>query len=81
MSDRVLHPKCGKRFRNSNTEGHCSVCCETFIGLECFDQHRRAGRCILPVDGTGLWWRDDEGRWHYGKRMSDEAKAARRARG
>jgi hypothetical protein len=29
----------------------------------------------LPVPSPGKFWEDDLGRWHWGTRMDDEAKA------
>lgn len=69
----VLHPKCGKRWTNNDTVGHCSACCETFYGLKAFEKHRRGGSCFSRADK--LFWQDDKERWHYGERMSDEDKA------
>jgi hypothetical protein len=78
VSNGVLHPKCGLRFANNNTEGHCAACCETFIGLRAFDKHRRGGFCNELVDGEHGFWQDDQRRWHWGPRMSPEVKARMR---
>ena len=62
----AVHPKCGKRFANNNTTGHCSGCCQTFHGAWAFDAHRRGGACIMPDPSAGPWRLDPKGEWHYG---------------
>jgi hypothetical protein len=72
------HPKCGKSFPGGSSAGHCSACCETFIGLNSFEAHRVGAhgvdrRCEL----SEKHWADERGFWHHGPKMSDEVKAAR----
>ena len=69
----VLHPKCGKRFPGGPRSGHCSGCCETFIGLASFEVHRvgkhgEDRRCEV----TEEHWADARGYWHYGPRRTPE---------
>ena len=79
----LTHPKCQKRFPNGSRSGHCSGCCETFIGLVSFDAHRVGDhgtnrRCeIQPYETTGDdgkvrygHWVDDKGYIHHGKRLT-----------
>ena len=75
MSSLVLHPKCGKSFTNSDAIGHCAACCETFVGLEAFDKHRRGGKCNKLPGTDPLFWQDGGGRWHYSRRMTEADKA------
>jgi len=77
------HPKCGKRFGNAQTIGHCAVCCETFVGLATFDAHMsrdEAGKYIHLAPETAAakhkWWADDRGYWHKGARLTEEQKTA-----
>jgi hypothetical protein len=75
----VYHPKCGKRFPDNNTVGHCSSCCENFSGLGAFDQHhfKHNGKvlCTDPASsGDKLWWLDDKDVWHHGVRLTEEQK-------
>ena len=65
-----------------NSTGQCSACGRVFYGEHAFDVHRRGGLCLDPYapprrkDGTAEpWWRDSKTRWHYGQRMSAEARA------
>lgn len=83
----LTHPKCQKQFPNSSRTGHCSGCCETFIGIEAFDAHRVGNhgadrRCeIQPYETTGDdgkvrygHWQDERGYWHHGKRLTQAEK-------
>lgn len=70
------HPKCGKSYPGGSTAGHCSACCETFIGLTAFEQHRRGAHGVdRHSELTGAHWQDDRGYWHYGAKLTDEQKA------
>jgi len=84
----ATHPKCGKTFPGGDGSGHCSGCCETFIGLTSFDAHRQGPhaerRCELepyetldPETGRTRYghWQDDRGYWRYGKRLTKAEKA------
>lgn len=86
----ATHPTCGKTFPGSNSAGHCATCCETFIGLTAFENHRVGDfpdgrRCeIQPYESVGDdgktrfgHWADDRGYWHHGKRMTQADKEAR----
>lgn len=85
----VIHPKCGKRFPGTVRFGHCSVCCETFVGLGAFEAHRVGEhgvdrRCELkpyrsytkeyPHTEVFGHWQDDKGFWHYGERLTPEQR-------
>jgi len=85
---RISHPKCGKTFPGGSTAGHCSGCCETFIGLAAFEAHRvgehgKDRRCeTQPYETTDEkgktrygHWEDTDGYWHYGRRLTEEEKA------
>lgn len=74
----TTHPKCQKTFPGNNTHGHCSGCCETFVGLVTFDKHRRyldngERGCINPTEDE-RFWSDDRGYWHTGKPLTDAEK-------
>ena len=85
----ATHPKCGKTFPGGDGSGHCSGCCETFIGLAAFDAHRTGShadherRCELqPYEtttdhGKTIYghWQDDRGYWHHGKRLTKDERA------
>lgn len=84
----ATHPTCGKTFPGGDGSGHCSGCCETFIGLAAFDAHRVGAhgvdrRCeVQPYEATGEdgktrygHWQDGRGYWHYGKRLTKEERA------
>ena len=87
----ATHPKCGKTFPGGDSAGHCSACCETFIGKASFDAHRVGEhgvdrRCELkpytsyrteyPHTIVYGHWEDARGNWHYGKQLTkDESKA------
>lgn len=73
MSEHVRHPKCGKSWPNNNTIGHCSACCETFVGLRAFDMHRSYGEC-KALTSDDKWSQTAEGYWRYGPLMSQEDK-------
>lgn len=72
----VIHPKCGKRFPGTVRFGHCSVCCETFVGLGAFEAHRvgehGVDRRCVDLPNTELFRQDDKGFWHYGERLTEE---------
>lgn len=76
----VLHPACGKRFPPGDRTGHGSGCCATLYGLAAFDRHQSRHddrvRCSMPSTDSGEWRLDQEGRWHYGERMTPEQAAA-----
>lgn len=76
---KVLHPKCGKRFANAASVGHCAECCETFVGLGAYDKHLSrddAGKYTHRDPAVeGLWWLDDRGYWHHGPRLTEAQKA------
>lgn len=83
MPATAVHPKCGTRFPSNDSTGHCAKCCRTFYGLTAFDQHQTAVdgavTCTDPDTETGKpWWLDEDGRWHYGERMTEQAKQAMR---
>lgn len=82
MPATAVHPKCGARFPANDSTGHCAKCCRTFYGLAAFDQHQtRDGgtvTCNDPAESDGPWWLDEDGRWHYGHRMTEEVKQAMR---
>jgi len=75
------HPRCGKRFSNAQSVGHCPVCCETFVGVATYDAHlsRDEEGKYLHLDPTtapdAKWWADDRGYWHKGARLTEEQKA------
>ena len=83
----VTHPACKKQFPANNTHGHCSGCCETFVGLTSFDAHRVGThdtdrRCeIQPYEtktenGTRYGhWQDKHGYWKYGKQLTEQERA------
>ena len=86
MSNKATHPKCGKTFPGGDGSGHCSACCETFIGLTSFDAHRVGPytdrRCEIqpyetPVEGKTRYghWKDDRGYYRYGRRLTKEERA------
>jgi len=71
-----IHPKCGKSYPGTKTAGHCSGCCETFIGLGAFEKHRigehgKDRRCEITKDH----WTDDRSYWHIGAKLTNEQKA------
>lgn len=87
---KLVHPKCGKQFPNSSRAGHCSGCCETFIGLASFENHRTGdhatGRSCQIKPYTSYHteyphtivfghWQDDDGYWHFGEKLTTEQKA------
>jgi hypothetical protein len=78
----AYHPKCGKRFGNSDNIGHCAVCCETFFGPTAFDDHlsRDGEGKYLHLDPSTTedhkWWLDRFGYWHHSERLSEEQTAA-----
>ena len=78
---KLTHPKCGKTFPDGSRSGHCSGCCETFIGLGAFEQHRDGDHavrrfCKTLTDGEGGFWLDDRGYWHHGEKLTEEQKAS-----
>mgnify|MGYP001615205842 FL=1 len=90
MTKQLIHPKCGQAFPNSPRYGHCAACCETFSGQQAFDAHRRGPfegnqrYCeVAPYEHTGDdgvtrygHWKDVEGYWHFGKRLTEEERQA-----
>lgn len=77
---KLTHPACGKTFPNGSRAGHCSGCCETFIGLTAFEKHRIGDhnvdrRCDTLTDGENGYWLDESGYWHHGPKLTDEQKA------
>ena len=78
--NRLTHPACGRTWRQKgNASGHCATCHETFYGITAFDAHLSRGDdgrpiCRHPdtITKPGPWWRDDDGQWHLGKRMTPE---------
>lgn len=83
---KITHPKCGKNYPSNNTHGHCSGCCETFVGITAFDAHRVGEgperRCeIQPYEtptvtgGTRYGhWKDERGYWRHGRKLTAEEK-------
>ena len=61
---------CGKAFPHSERAGHCTACCETFIGIGAFDTHRtgRHGTPDRRCELTDKHWQDERGYWHIGER-------------
>lgn len=60
------HPKCGKSYPGGPTAGHCSGCCETFIGLNAFESHRRGEHGVdRHCEITDKHWTDDRGSLPY----------------
>lgn len=89
---KATHPKCGKTFPGGDGSGHCSGCCETFIGLGAFEAHRVGShgedrRCeIQPYTSYAPeyphtirygHWNDERGYWHYGRRLTKAEVAER----
>lgn len=86
MTTMLTHPKCGKQFPHGSRTGHCSGCCETFIGLEAFDAHQTPDgdrvRCEIrpyetPADNGGTrygHWADERGYWHHGRQLTSAEK-------
>ena len=88
---KATHPKCGKTFPGGDGSGHCSGCCETFIGLASFEAHRVGSHAdngrhceTQPYESTDPetgktrygHWQDDRGYWRFGRKLTkDEAKA------
>jgi hypothetical protein len=71
-----VHPKCGKSFPGGSSAGHCSGCCETFIGLAAFEAHRRGEHGVdRHCELTDKHWTDERGYYHYGPKMTEEQKA------
>ena len=73
--------KCQQRIRQiGNRTGHCANCHETYIGEAAWNNHYHMNFdtgemfCRSPVLVEGKWWLDDEGYWHYGKRLTAEDK-------
>jgi hypothetical protein len=69
------HPKCGKSYPGGPTAGHCSGCCETFIGLGAFEKHRVGDHgpdrhCEITADH----WTDNRGFYHVGAKLTAERK-------
>lgn len=69
------HPKCGKSYPGGSSAGHCSGCCETFIGLAAFEAHRRGEHGVdRRCEITDKHWTDDRGYWHVGAKLTEEQK-------
>lgn len=75
----TVHPKCGKKYPANNTHGHCSRCCETFVGLAAFEAHWVTDFtgdrvCVSPTTLKGEWWQDASSFWHKGRKLSEEER-------
>lgn len=81
------HHKCGREIPGGNSGGHCGKCCRSFRGDAAFDNHLKrrndgSGRsdCMDPSAAykengkQHPYWQDDKGVWHYGPRITEEAK-------
>lgn len=69
------HPKCGKSCPGGSIAGHCSGCCETFIGLAAFEAHRRGEHGVnRHCEITDKHWADSRGYYHVGAKLTEEQK-------
>lgn len=66
---------CMKMKVGNNTQSHCGNCHQTFAGMTAFDSHFNRdseGRVVCPEITEDFGWKDDQGVWHKGEKMTRE---------